>query len=82
MHADPDGDVGDDGTWTNSDVQDNEGDTIATDVENITGGAKNDSLTGNDVGNVLDGGPGINFLDGMGGTDTCLNGPNLTNCEK
>ena len=81
VHADLDGIAGDDGFQANSDVEFDENDTIATDVENLTGGDGGDHLTGNDAANDLDGGPGTNFLDGKGGFDSCVNGPNLTNCN-
>ncbi len=40
------------------------------DVENLTGGAGNQSLTGNAGGNVIDGGAGDDTIDGGAGTDT------------
>ncbi len=45
-------------------------DTIGSDVENLIGGLGNDTLTGNDGPNSLDGGPaGNDTLNGMGGDD-------------
>ncbi len=44
----------------------------ATNIENVTGGEGNDSLTGNSVDNTLGGGPGDEFLFGNGGGDTYL----------
>jgi Ca2+-binding RTX toxin-like protein len=39
-------------------------------IENLTGGAYNDTLTGNSGANVLDGGAGKDTLTGNGGNDT------------
>ena len=47
-----------------------EGDNVATDVENLTGGAGADTLTGDADANLLDGGTGADALNGGGGTDT------------
>jgi Ca2+-binding RTX toxin-like protein len=47
-------------------------DTIGTDVENIAGGAGDDTLTGDDANNVLTGGGGSDTLVGLGGNDTLL----------
>jgi FtsP/CotA-like multicopper oxidase with cupredoxin domain len=48
-----------------------EGDNVKTDVENLTGGSANDSLTGNAAtNNVLIGGNGADTLSGLGGIDT------------
>ena len=47
-----------------------EGDNIATDVENLTGGTGADTLTGDGGANLLDGGTGADVLNGGGGTDT------------
>jgi Ca2+-binding RTX toxin-like protein len=46
-----------------------QGDTL-TDTENVTGSAFDDTLTGDDEGNVLSGAGGIDVLKGGGGTDT------------
>jgi Ca2+-binding RTX toxin-like protein len=43
-------------------------------VENVTGGAGNDSITGDDGDNVLDGGEGNDTLTGLGGDDTIIGG--------
>jgi spore coat protein A, manganese oxidase len=48
-----------------------EGDNVKPDVENLTGGAGADSLTGNaSTDNVLNGGKGADALRGLGGADT------------
>jgi len=45
-------------------------DTIGSDVENLIGGLGNDTLTGSDGPNALDGGPaGNDTLNGLGGDD-------------
>jgi Ca2+-binding RTX toxin-like protein len=46
-----------------------ENDNVGTDVEGITGGSGNDSLTGNDGAGTFDGGPGSDGIDGEGGAD-------------
>ena len=46
-----------------------ERDTVASDVENVTGGSGNDTLTGNDTANHLDGGAGNDTIVGGGGAD-------------
>ena len=46
----------------------------ASDVENVNGGAANDTLTGSDAANVLDGGGGRDVIDGGAGDDTLLGG--------
>ncbi len=51
-----------------------ENDSIASDVENLTGGFVNDNLTGNGQANVLDGGAGNDVLNGQGGTDSLIGG--------
>ena len=51
-----------------------EGDQIAADVENATGGAGADSLTGSEGANVLAGGDGGDVLTGRGGVDVLLGG--------
>ncbi|PWB58500.1 MAG: hypothetical protein C3F17_18490, partial [Bradyrhizobiaceae bacterium] len=44
--------------------------TSIANIENVTGGAGNDTLTGDDSANVLDGGGGSDTLMGGGGDDT------------
>jgi Ca2+-binding RTX toxin-like protein len=46
----------------------------ATNFENATGGAGNDSLIGNAANNRLDGGAGLDTLNGFGGNDTLIGG--------
>ena len=76
---DPDGQTGNDGEGGGS-----EGDNVYSDIENVTGGAGNDTLTGQDrVPGLFDGLPGryltrsgqegAGTLDGRGGDDV-LNG--------
>ncbi len=43
-------------------------------IENVTGGAGNDTLTGNGGANVLDGRAGNDTLNGNGGNDTLIGG--------
>jgi Ca2+-binding RTX toxin-like protein len=47
-----------------------ESDIIGTDVENVTGGGKDDVLTGSSGSNVIDGGLGADTINGLGGVDT------------
>jgi Ca2+-binding RTX toxin-like protein len=51
-----------------------ENDKIMLDVENLTGGAGDDTLIGSVSDNVLDGGPGDDNLSGMAGNDTLRGG--------
>jgi Ca2+-binding RTX toxin-like protein len=44
-------------------------DTVDADVEDLLGGAGHDTLVGSSLGNVLDGGPGGDTMQGLGGTD-------------
>jgi len=46
-----------------------EGDRIGNDVENLTGGKGADVIIGNNVVNLLTGGPGKDALSGLGGND-------------
>jgi Ca2+-binding RTX toxin-like protein len=52
------------------DGEQGESDNVNPDVENVSSGQGNDSLTGNDAPNVLDGGAGADSLNGGGGDDT------------
>ena len=60
--ADPDGSSGDDG-------ESGESDTIGADIEDLDGGAGNDTLRGNGAENFLYGGSGADLLDGGPGED-------------
>jgi Ca2+-binding RTX toxin-like protein len=55
-----------------NDGETGEADNVRADVEQVTGGAGNDTLTGNDGPNLLDGGPGADTLNGLGGDDTLM----------
>jgi hypothetical protein len=55
------------GTAGNGEI--GEGDVIAADIEDLTGGHGDDRLTGDDRDNRLDGGNGADVLDGAGGND-------------
>ena len=50
-----------------------ENDNVKTDVENLTGGEHNDTLSGDGDENQLNGGDGGDTLNGLGGVDT-MNG--------
>lgn len=50
---------------TANDGQSTESDNVTYSVENITGGAGNDTLTGSDVANVITGGAGNDTIDGV-----------------
>jgi Ca2+-binding RTX toxin-like protein len=52
-----------------------ENDNVGSDVENVAGGAGNDTLTGDDGANQLDGMGGDDNLLGVGGFDNLLGGP-------
>ena len=47
-----------------------EHDTVASDVERVTGGAGNDRIVGNADANQLDGGPGNDTIEGRDGNDS------------
>ena len=51
-----------------------EADKIAGDVENVTTGSGNDSITGSSAANVLDGGSGNDTISGGAGNDTIIGG--------
>ena len=57
------------------DGEGSEGDLIGIDVEDLTGGSGNDTLTGNLRANVLDGGAGNDVVTGGRGDDTLTGGP-------
>lgn len=51
-----------------------ENDNVASDVEDVVGGAGNDVISGSAADNVLDGGDGNDRIDGGGGVDTFRGG--------
>jgi Ca2+-binding RTX toxin-like protein len=53
-----------------------EGDNVGSDIENITGGAGKDTLTGSNSANSILGGAGNDTIFGQGGSDTLDGGPN------
>jgi Ca2+-binding RTX toxin-like protein len=48
-------------------------------IENITGSAFNDTLSGDGLANVINGGLGADFLQGLGGNDTLIGGAGTAN---
>lgn len=54
---------------------DGENDNVAQDVENIIGGAANDTLTGSAFPNTIDGGPGKDVIHGGSQNDSIFGGP-------
>jgi Ca2+-binding RTX toxin-like protein len=58
------------------DGESGEGDNVQTDVENVIGGSKGDTLTGSSAANVLDGRDGEDTIEGLGEDDTLLGGVN------
>jgi Ca2+-binding RTX toxin-like protein len=52
---------------------------LALDFENAVGGRANDNLIGDDLANILDGGPGDDILSGLGGDDTLITGTGHNN---
>jgi hypothetical protein len=62
-----------DGSW--GDGQAGENDNVSTTVENVIGGAGNDTITGSPASNYLAGGPGDDSLAGGAGDDTLDGGP-------
>jgi Ca2+-binding RTX toxin-like protein len=62
-------------SWIGNESSSIDNDSIATDVENVTGGSGNDTLVGNSGDNVLNGGPGNDYLAGGPGNDTLTGGP-------
>jgi serralysin len=50
-----------------------QGDTNS-EISNLTAGSGNDTVTGNDLGNIIQGGNGNDSLDGGGGADTLRGG--------
>lgn len=64
-----------------NDGQPGEGDTIRTDVENVTGGSAADKLIGSAVANVLLGREGNDTLTGNAGSDTANGGSGSDTCQ-
>jgi Ca2+-binding RTX toxin-like protein len=58
-------------------ANDEGGDNVQSDIENLTGGAGNDRLTGDGDSNVLSGGQGSDVLIGGLGSDSLHGGGNL-----
>jgi Ca2+-binding RTX toxin-like protein len=58
----------------NDDGAPGEGDFVENDVENLIGGAENDTFSGSPLANVLDGGAGADTLNGAQGKDVLLGG--------
>jgi Ca2+-binding RTX toxin-like protein len=54
---------------TGQNGQAGENDTIAADIENLTGGSDDDSLRGNGSANIIHGGLGDDTIEGAGGND-------------
>jgi Ca2+-binding RTX toxin-like protein len=59
---------------TANDGESLEADKVVTDVENVTTGTGNDSITGSATDNVLSGGDGDDTLNGGDGNDTLVGG--------
>lgn len=57
-----------------NDGESGELDNVRSDVENITGGAGDDTITGSSSANVIDGGAGDDTLNGGAGNDTFSQG--------
>ncbi len=63
-------DIAADGTPSGTATGTDAGNDTLLNIENILGGSGNDTLTGNDYSNVLEGGAGDDILDGGWGIDT------------
>lgn len=59
-----------DGSGDNGEI--GEHDITAAGIENVAGGGGDDQLLGNDLANRIDGGPGEDTIDGLGGDDAVL----------
>ncbi len=59
---------------TNTGTQGEADGDILISIENLTGGAGDDTLTGDGGANILDGGAGNDVLEGMDGADTLIGG--------
>jgi Ca2+-binding RTX toxin-like protein len=66
---------------TANDGEAGEGDFVASDVENLTGGAQSDRLTGDNADNHLRGEGGNDRLSGLGGNDTFEEGPTASGAD-
>jgi Ca2+-binding RTX toxin-like protein len=64
-----------------NDGEPGEGDLVASDVENLTGGPQSDTLTGNGADNHLRGERGTDRLSGLGGADTFDEGPTASGAD-
>jgi Ca2+-binding RTX toxin-like protein len=62
------------GVDSDSDGDGAEGDRVSGDVENVSGGSGNDTITGNELANRLTGGLGNDSLNGEDGPDTFYEG--------
>ncbi len=71
VHVTMDGVAADDGEYSvdGEDVYNGEADNVKADVENITCGDTEDTVVGNALANVIDGGPGNDTLSGAAGND-------------
>ena len=56
------------------DGESGEGDNVGVDIENVTGGLGDDTITGSAAANTLLGGPGDDVLDGAAGADLLSGG--------
>ncbi|MCA0257005.1 MAG: cadherin domain-containing protein, partial [Proteobacteria bacterium] len=56
-------------------------DDILIDIENVTGSANDDSLTGDNSANILTGGAGNDTLAGRGGADNLIGGAGLDTAD-
>ncbi len=65
------------GAGTTNDGESNEKDDAKVDIENVIGGAGDDTLTGSDVANEIVGGAGVDTLAGGKGDDTIEGGLGL-----
>jgi Ca2+-binding RTX toxin-like protein len=59
---------------------DSHGDTLAG-FENVLGTVFDDTITGDDAANTLEGGPGVDDLFGLGGDDALIGGPDADSAD-
>ena len=64
-----------DNSANDGDVASSEQDTVKSTVENVRGGSGNDRLFGSSFANQLEGGDGLDVLDGFAGPDAIFGGP-------